>query len=212
MSLSKSAPVDEVSGLLRMTVALHSALESALQKHSNSNSICIPFHSSDRPWIGETPTDAQQAAIDWRNQLAKRNRALRIYFRWREQRHKLALFPLAGFGEASNFGSHLTAEHCLQAFEQEIELLRRELREWQDEPGRVREDFRKRKPAGVDREQGSSIGHKLRQARAARDEKQETVAERLGCSVSEVSRIERGIHQPRFSLQTKIQQYLDESH
>jgi len=206
MTPSRSAQTDEVNNFLNRTTRLQSMLHTALETYPKSDCVRFPFHSAYRPSTDQTPTTAQQAAIDWRNLLAERNIAMRGYFGWRGQQHKLALFPLAAFGEVGNFGQSLTADDSLLALEQEIDLLRREMQDLAAQPAA---NSGRTEPAAQSGEQETEIGERLRQARTSRGEKQEAVAEDLGCSVSTISRIERRKEQPRPALKKKIQQYID---
>jgi DNA-binding XRE family transcriptional regulator len=57
----------------------------------------------------------------------------------------------------------------------------------------------------------SSIGNQLREKRVMRGHKQETVAEKLGCDVSTISRIERGKQHPQGHMEANIKKYLSDS-
>lgn len=55
------------------------------------------------------------------------------------------------------------------------------------------------------------IGKRLRATRTQAGDKQQSLANDFGCSPSEISRIESGLHEPRKELATKIEAYIAQS-
>ena len=66
--------------LIREHRRLASLLRRAINEHPKSDSLQRPFDKAYRPWVGETPTPDQAAAIAWRNELDKVLQRLRCLF------------------------------------------------------------------------------------------------------------------------------------
>lgn len=202
----KEPHAEEIEELVEVTDRLHATLQAAVEMYPNSESVRFPLHAAYWPTAAETPAPNQQAAIDWRTLLADRNRSLRAHFVWRGEEHKLTLFELAPFGERARFGEHLNAQDCLQALQRERGLLEREWRT-AAEPSPPRENTQSKAATREDR--AHEIGKALQAARERRGDNQEGLAEKLECSASTVSRIERGKQQPRSDLRKRIVQYIN---
>src|SRR5258707_6428189 len=95
---------DELARLIRDTHRLRSEWMQTRSLFPTENCVNLPFHSAHRPDLDETPTAAQEVAIQWRNQLKARNSSLHKYYFRKGDNDLLQEFPLAGFGFHINFG------------------------------------------------------------------------------------------------------------
>ena len=133
-------------------------------------------------WQPNEAGPSHLAANEWRRRFSSVMKRLERSYVLLRRRSRLDDFPLL---RASGYGG----DKLVDALDTHLELLALD-----------RDDLYP--------QQSNDIGARLRKARKLRGDKQEAVAERVGCDVSTVSRIERGRQRPDESLRVRIDEYI----